>query len=29
MYVGLHHLMQIFYYNQTLCMCVCVHAPKT
>jgi ATP-dependent Zn protease len=27
MYVGLHHLMQILYYNQTLC--VCVHVPKT
>jgi hypothetical protein len=23
-YVGLHHLVQILYYNQTLCVCVCV-----
>jgi hypothetical protein len=28
-YVGLHHLVQILYYNQTLCVCVCVRAPKT
>jgi hypothetical protein len=26
-YVGLHHLVQIMYCNQTLCVCVC--APKT
>jgi hypothetical protein len=26
-YVGLHHLVQILYYKQTLCVCVCV--PKT
>jgi hypothetical protein len=26
-YVGLHHLVQILYCNQTLC--VCVYAPKT
>jgi hypothetical protein len=24
MYVGLHHLVQILYCNQTLCVCVCV-----
>jgi hypothetical protein len=24
MYVGLHHLVQILYYNQTLCVCACV-----
>jgi hypothetical protein len=24
MYVGLHHLVQILYYNQTLCVCVYV-----
>jgi hypothetical protein len=29
MYVGLHHLVQILYYNQTLCVCVCVSVPKT
>jgi hypothetical protein len=33
MYVGLHHLVQILYCNQTLCVCVCVcvcvRAPKT
>jgi hypothetical protein len=23
-YVGLHHLVQILYWNQTLCVCVCV-----
>jgi hypothetical protein len=30
-YVGLHHLVQILYCNQTLCVCVCVcvRAPKT
>ncbi len=22
-YVGLHHLVQILYYDQTLCVCVC------
>jgi len=26
-YVGLHHLVQILYYNQTLCVCACV-LPK-
>ncbi len=29
MYVGLHHMMQILYYNQTLCVYVCVRVPKT
>ncbi len=24
MYVGLHHLMQILYCNETLCVCVCM-----
>jgi hypothetical protein len=23
LYVGLHHLVQILYYNQTLCVCAC------
>jgi len=28
-YVGLHHLVQILYYNQTLCVCVCMlPSPK-
>jgi hypothetical protein len=27
-YVGLHHLVQILYCNQTLCVCTCSQDPK-
>jgi len=26
MYVGLHHLVYILYYNQLVCVCVCVRS---